>query len=167
MDEQPGESFKEAADEPEQDDHQMDEHQMLEEFAAQLPNPELPPDMDLGKVEEYETNWTKVTKSEVTDFFVRGAEQNLSAKEETRRLCTVSGMSEERTKAVLSELFSPPRVNGVLASRGVSGSRRRNQLRPHRGPDRCREADCSWALPCACIGGRFCVDAASRMSTPN
>ncbi len=40
----------------------MNEHQMLEEFAAQLPNPELPPDMDLGKVEKREAKWAEVTK---------------------------------------------------------------------------------------------------------
>jgi hypothetical protein len=51
---------------------------------------------------------------DVADAVNRGAAQRLSAQEQVRRVCYVSGLSPQASGHVVAELFSPPRVNAKL-----------------------------------------------------
>jgi hypothetical protein len=51
---------------------------------------------------------------DVADAVNRGAAQTLSAQEEVRRVCYVSGLSQQASGQVVTELFSPPRVNAKV-----------------------------------------------------
>jgi hypothetical protein len=62
---------------------------------------------------------TKVTDIETKEDLVTVLTQTraIPATERARRLCIIGGLSEEATKEVVSELFSPPRVTAALKSK--------------------------------------------------
>ena len=64
---------------------------------------------DLGDWQKYQAD-----RDDLVSTIVRGAAQVSTPKEEVRRLCYVSGMDAQQSHQVVTELFSPPRVNAQL-----------------------------------------------------
>jgi hypothetical protein len=62
-------------------------------------------------------------RSEVVDAVLGGAGRDKSPVERVRAVCLVQGLSDQATGHCVSELFSPPRVNGELRRMRDSGAR--------------------------------------------
>ncbi len=56
------------------------------------------------------------TREKVIDLILAGAAEKVSAQEEVRRICALSGMPAAGAKKVVTELFSPPRVSGRITN---------------------------------------------------